>query len=221
METEHAQQPREENGGPVLEIRDLTKRFGATLALNSVSLTLGRNEVLALLGDNGAGKSTLIKCLSGVHEPDEGQIFIDGEVVHITSPMQARSLGVETVYQDLALFDNLDVVGNFYAGREPTTPGWLGNWGWVKDKDMAREADELMSRLEINLPGADVETGLMSGGQRQCDGLRTKDRDPRRADLSPGRPRIAQRAASDPGRTKPRGLRDRDLPQPRTRHAGG
>jgi ABC-type sugar transport system ATPase subunit len=136
--------------------------------LNSVSLTLGRNEVLALLGDNGAGKSTLIKCLSGVHEPDEGQIFIDGEVVHITSPMQARSLGVETVYQDLALFDNLDVVGNFYAGREPTTPGWLGNWGWVKDKDMAREADELMSRLEINLPGADVETGLMSGGQRQA-----------------------------------------------------
>src|SRR5215207_7074541 len=125
METEHAQQPREENGGPVLEIRDLTKRFGATLALNSVSLTLGRNEVLALLGDNGAGKSTLIKCLSGVHEPDEGQIFIDGEEVHITSPMQARSLGVETVYQDLALFDNLDVVGNFYAGREPTTPGWL------------------------------------------------------------------------------------------------
>jgi D-xylose transport system ATP-binding protein len=133
-----------------------------------VSLNLGRNEVLALLGDNGAGKSTLIKCLSGVHEPDEGQILIDGKEVHITSPMHARSLGVETVYQDLALFDNLDVVGNFYAGREPTTPGWLGNWGWVKDKDMAREADELMSRLEINLPGADVETGLMSGGQRQA-----------------------------------------------------
>ena len=82
---------KEENGGPVLEIRDLTKRFGATLALNSVSLTLERNEVLALLGDNGAGKSTLIKCLSGVHEPDEGQILIDGKEVHITSPMQARS----------------------------------------------------------------------------------------------------------------------------------
>src|SRR5215212_2873984 len=126
METEHAQQPRDENGRPVLEIRDLTKRFGATLALNSVSLTLGRNEVLALLGDNGAGKSTLIKCLSGVHEPDEGQILIDGEEVHITSPMQARSLGVETVYQDLALFDNLDVVGNFYAGREPTTQAGSG-----------------------------------------------------------------------------------------------
>src|SRR5215203_5396907 len=154
METAQAQQPSEENGGPVLEIRDLTKRFGATLALNSVSLTLERNEVLALLGDNGAGKSTLIKCLIGVHEPDEGQILIDGKEGHISSPMQARSLGVETVYQDLALFDNLDVVGNFYAGREPTTPGWPGNWGWVKDKDMA--------------PEADVETGLMSGGQRQA-----------------------------------------------------
>lgn len=157
-----------ENGAPVLEIRDLTKRFGATLALNKVSIALGQSEVLALLGDNGAGKSTLIKCLSGVHEPDEGRILIEGKEVHISSPMQARSLGVETVYQDLALFDNLDVVGNFYAGREPTTPGWLGNWGWVKDRDMAREADELMSRLEINLPGADVETGLMSGGQRQA-----------------------------------------------------
>ena len=155
-----------ENGGPVLEIKDLTKRFGATLALNKVSLTLGRGEVLALLGDNGAGKSTLIKCLSGVHEPDEGHILIEGQEVHIHSPMRARSLGVETVYQDLALFDNLDVVGNFYAGREPTTPGWLGNWGWVKDGQMVREANELMSRLEINLPGADVETGLMSGGQR-------------------------------------------------------
>ena len=168
METEREQRPGEEESGPVLEIEDLTKRFGATLALNSVSLTLGRGEVLALLGDNGAGKSTLIKCLSGVHEPDEGRILIEGKEVQISSPMRARALGVETVYQDLALFDNLDVVGNFYAGREPTTPSWLGNWGWVKDKDMAREADELMSRLEINLPGADVETGLMSGGQRQA-----------------------------------------------------
>jgi ABC-type sugar transport system ATPase subunit len=82
VETEQARQPEGENGGPVLEIRDLTKRFGATLALSNVSLTLGRNEVLALLGDNGAGKSTLIKCLSGVHEPDEGQILIDGKEVH-------------------------------------------------------------------------------------------------------------------------------------------
>ena len=104
MESERAQQTREENGGPVLEVKNVTKRFGATLALNRVSLELHRGEVLALLGDNGAGKSTLIKCLSGVHEPDEGQILIEGEEVRIDSPMRARDLGVETVYQDLALF---------------------------------------------------------------------------------------------------------------------
>ncbi|MBA4115629.1 MAG: sugar ABC transporter ATP-binding protein [Rubrobacter sp.] len=168
MESERAQQTREENGGPVLEVKNVTKRFGATLALNRVSLELHRGEVLALLGDNGAGKSTLIKCLSGVHEPDEGQILIEGEEVRIDSPMRARDLGVETVYQDLALFDNMTVVGNFYAGREPTMPRWLGNWGWVKDGEMANEANDLIDRLEVNLPGADMEIGLMSGGQRQA-----------------------------------------------------
>jgi len=168
VESERAQQTREENGGPVLEVKNVTKRFGATLALNRVSLELHRGEVLALLGDNGAGKSTLIKCLSGVHEPDEGQILIEGEEVRIDSPMRARDLGVETVYQDLALFDNMTVVGNFYAGREPTMPRWLGNWGWVKDGEMANEANDLIDRLEVNLPGADMETGLMSGGQRQA-----------------------------------------------------
>ncbi|MGH3147961.1 MAG: ATP-binding cassette domain-containing protein [Rubrobacter sp.] len=168
METESTQQTSRENGGPVLEVRNLTKRFGATLALNRVSLELRGGEVLALLGDNGAGKSTLIKCLSGVHEPDEGEILIEGKNVHIDSPMRARGLGVETVYQDLALFDNMSVVGNFYAGREPTRPRWLGNWGWVQDNDMAKEANDLIDSLEVNLPGADMEIGLMSGGQRQA-----------------------------------------------------
>jgi D-xylose transport system ATP-binding protein len=168
MQTERAQVSEEESKTPLLEIQDLTKRFGATTALNKVNLTLRRGEVLALLGDNGAGKSTLIKCLSGVHSPDEGKILVEGEEVSIGSPLEARSLGIETVYQDLALFDNMNVVGNFYAGREPTTPRWLGNWGWVRDKDMTREANELIDRLEINLPGADVEIGLMSGGQRQA-----------------------------------------------------
>ena len=172
METEQAQQPREENGGPVLEIRDLTKRFGATLALNSVSLTLERNEVLALLGDNGAGKSTLIKCLSGVHEPDEGQILIDGKEVHITSPMQGRSLGVETVYQDLALFDNLDVVGTFYAGREPTKPGWLGNWskGRTTIADRRTSIDlfpPLFQFLPLRLQGGEGRFGIVAGGHLQ------------------------------------------------------
>src|SRR5829696_1752966 len=168
METEQAQQPREENGGPVLEIKDLTKRFGATLALNSVSLTVGRNEVLALLGDNSAGKSTLIKCLSGVHQPDEGQILLEGEEVAINSPMEARDLGIETVYQDLALFDNMDVVGNFYAGREPVAPRWLGSLGWVRDGFMSQKAKELLRRLQVTLPSPETEIGLMSGGQRQA-----------------------------------------------------
>src|SRR5262249_50590994 len=130
---DHAGGPMSGNGqnGPILEVRELEKRFGATLALDRVSLELGRGEVLALLGDNGAGKSTLIKILSGVLRPDEGEIEIDGRTVHIHSPHEARELGIETVYQDLALFDNFNATGNFFAGREPVKPSWLGSLGWV------------------------------------------------------------------------------------------
>jgi D-xylose transport system ATP-binding protein len=156
-----------DNGGPVLEVRDVEKRFGATLALDRVSLSLGRGEILALLGDNGAGKSTLIKILSGVVKPDAGEILIDGEQVHIGSPHDARDLGIETVYQDLALFDNFDAVGNFYAGREPVKPGWLGSLGWVTDRAMAKETRDLLDRLQVNI-SRDDEIGLMSGGQRQA-----------------------------------------------------
>ena len=146
----------------VLEVDGLRKKFGATTALRDVSLQLQENEVLALLGDNGAGKSTLIKILSGVVKPDAGEIKIDGEPVDIHSPHDARELGIETVYQDLALFDNTSAVGNFFAGREKTK--FLG---WVDDKAMKRETDELIERLEVNLPN-DGEVGLMSGGQRQA-----------------------------------------------------
>jgi ABC-type sugar transport system ATPase subunit len=152
---------------PVLEVRDVEKRFGATLALDKVSLSLGEGEILALLGDNGAGKSTLIKILSGVVKPDAGEIIIDGEAVSIGSPHHARELGIETVYQDLALFDNFDATGNFYAGREPVKPGWLGALGWVTDRSMARETGELLERLQVNI-ARDDEIGLMSGGQRQA-----------------------------------------------------
>jgi ABC-type sugar transport system ATPase subunit len=152
---------------PILEVRDVEKRFGATLALDRVSLTLNKGEILALLGDNGAGKSTLIKILSGVVKPDKGEIRVDGERVTIGSPHDARALGIETVYQDLALFDNFDATGNFYAGREPVKPGWLGALGWVKDRSMARETEELLERLQVNIARSD-EIGLMSGGQRQA-----------------------------------------------------
>jgi ABC-type sugar transport system ATPase subunit len=151
----------------VLEVRDVEKRFGATLALDRVSLTLGEGEILALLGDNGAGKSTLIKILSGVVKPDAGEFLIDGDEVEISSPHDARDLGIETVYQDLALFDNFDAVGNFYAGREPVKPRWLGSLGWVGDRAMARETRELLDNLQVNI-ARDDEIGLMSGGQRQA-----------------------------------------------------
>ncbi|MEA2384953.1 MAG: ribose transport system ATP-binding protein [Solirubrobacteraceae bacterium] len=154
-------------GSPILEVRDVEKRFGATLALDRVSLTLEKGEILALLGDNGAGKSTLIKILSGVVKPDAGEILLGGDRVSIGSPQDARALGIETVYQDLALFDNFDAVGNFYAGREPVKPGWLGALGWVRDRNMARETEELLERLQVNI-ARDDEIGLMSGGQRQA-----------------------------------------------------
>lgn len=157
---------------PLVEVEGVSKSFGANLALDNVSLELRKGEVLALLGDNGAGKSTLIKCLSGVHRHDEGIIRINGQEVSVDSPMKARKLGIETVYQDLALFDNFNVVGNFFAGREPSMPKWLpkwfANWGWVEDKVMSKESNEIINELQVNLPGADVEIGLMSGGQRQA-----------------------------------------------------
>ena len=151
----------------VLEVCDVEKRFGATVALDSVSLKLHEGEILALLGDNGAGKSTLIKILSGVVRPDAGEIRIDGERVDINSPHRARELGIETVYQDLALFDNFNATGNFYAGREPVKPKWLGSLGWVSDRLMAKETEELLDRLQVNISRND-EIGIMSGGQRQA-----------------------------------------------------
>jgi D-xylose transport system ATP-binding protein len=148
----------------VLEVQGLRKQYGATTALRDVSLELREKEVLALLGDNGAGKSTLIKILSGVVSPDAGEIHVDGEPVRIDSPKRARALGIETVYQDLALFDNADAVGNFYAGRERTR----GPLRWVDDRAMRRETKELLDRLEVKLPGEGTEIGLLSGGQRQA-----------------------------------------------------
>ena len=110
---------------PELALRNISKRFGAIVALDDVSLEVNRGEVLALLGDNGAGKSTLIKCISGVHHVDSGVIELSGKPVQIRSPADARSVGIETVYQDLALFDNLGPSANFYAGRELAGPSWL------------------------------------------------------------------------------------------------
>jgi D-xylose transport system ATP-binding protein len=153
---------------PVLAVEGLRKQYGATTALRDVSLELRDREVLALLGDNGAGKSTLIKILAGVEHADGGEIRIDGERVDIGSPHRARELGIETVFQDLALFDNTGPVGNFFAGRERTRARWLGPFGWVDDGAMRKETEELIDRLQVELPDPKAELGLLSGGQRQA-----------------------------------------------------
>jgi D-xylose transport system ATP-binding protein len=154
---------------PVLTIRGATKRFGAVTALDGVDLEVRRGEVLALLGDNGAGKSTLIKCISGVERLDAGTIEMDGEQVTIHSPAAARSLGIETVYQDLALFDNLRPSDNFYAGRELAGPRWLPrSLRILRRRRMTEATREVLDRLQVSLLDLDHAVGLMSGGQRQA-----------------------------------------------------
>jgi ABC-type sugar transport system ATPase subunit len=151
-----------------LAVRGATKRFGAVLALDDVDLEVHHGEVLALLGDNGAGKSTLIKCISGVHRLDEGQIEIDGRPVHLGSPAAARAHGIETVYQDLALFDNLGSSANFYAGREDAGPRWLPRpLRILRRSAMADATADVLARLQVSLPDRTAAVGLMSGGQRQ------------------------------------------------------
>jgi D-xylose transport system ATP-binding protein len=156
-------------GAIVLEVRNATKRFGPVLALNDISLEARRGEVLALLGDNGAGKSTLIKCISGVHQFDAGDLMIDGVSAPMRSPSDARSAGIETVYQDLALFDNLTPSQNFYAGRELAGPSWLPvGVRFLRSREMDRRTSDVLDRLKVILPRQDATVALMSGGQRQA-----------------------------------------------------
>jgi ABC-type sugar transport system ATPase subunit len=153
----------------VIALTDAVKRFGGVVALDHVSLTVHAGEVVALLGDNGAGKSTLIKCLAGVHRLDAGSIEIDGVTVRIDSPGAAQALGIETVYQDLALFDNLDPAANFYAGRELAGPTWLPRWlRFLRPREMRTATNAVLDDLRVTLPSAGVSVGLMSGGQRQA-----------------------------------------------------
>ena len=153
---------------PILEVRDARKQFGAVTALDGISFSLARGEVLALLGDNGAGKSTMIKALSGVHTLDEGEILLDGAPIELKSPADARAAGIETVYQDLAVFDNLTASANFYIGREMTRPSWLGGLGWMRSKAMQQATREKLDQLQVRVPSLTNTLGVMSGGQRQA-----------------------------------------------------
>ncbi|NJC56578.1 ATP-binding cassette domain-containing protein [Brevibacterium marinum] len=156
-------QPRmpDRGGEPVLELRGVNKRFGAVQALTDINLTIGRGEVVGLVGDNGAGKSTLVKVLAGVHSADEGEIKLGGRIQRFASPKDAQKAGVATVFQDLSLCENLDVVANLFLGHEKTRRGVLD--------EVAMEAKswELLHSLSAKIPSVRVPISALSGGQRQ------------------------------------------------------
>jgi ABC-type sugar transport system ATPase subunit len=157
---------------PILEVRNVSKHFGGVAALNGVSFTLGEGEVLGIVGDNGAGKSTLIKIISGVHTMDSGEIWVYGSKADIRDPNDAKRLGIETVYQDLALVDDLDIPGNIFLAREETSAGGLGRLiGLRGDRGMAEKAAKLLQDLNINIPGILRKVRNLSGGQRQVVAL--------------------------------------------------
>ncbi|WPB80753.1 ATP-binding cassette domain-containing protein [Archangium violaceum] len=151
----------------LLELKGISKRFGAVQALSQVDFETHAGEVVALVGDNGAGKSTLIKTLSGILPIDEGQVFFEGRPVKLEGPQSASALGIATVYQDLALCDNLDVVGNLFLGREPRTRGLGGLLGWLDETAMERQAAELLQKLSVSIPSVRTQVAALSGGQRQ------------------------------------------------------
>ena len=153
---------------PRLEARALVKRFGHVTALDQADLTVYSNEIVALVGDNGAGKSTLIKCLSGVIQPDEGEILLGGKKVSLSSPGQAQELGLETVYQDLALAPHLSSSANLFLGRERLKSGFLGKLGVLDQSSMEERTHEALEQLGIKLKGRDASIASLSGGQRQA-----------------------------------------------------
>jgi ABC-type sugar transport system ATPase subunit len=152
---------------PIVEMRDIYKRFAAVEALRGVDLALEKGEVLGLVGDNAAGKSTLMKVLSGAYVPDGGQILIEGKAVHFSSPLDARRLGVEMVYQDLALSNNLDITANIFMGRELTSVN-VRRFGVLDKYKMEEESVGLLDRLKINIPSVRQLVERLSGGQRQA-----------------------------------------------------
>lgn len=152
---------------PVVEMRNIKKNFAAVQALKGVDLVLHHNEVLGLMGDNAAGKSTLMKVLSGAYSPDEGEIWLDGEKVNLTDPFTARRLGIEMVYQDLALANNLDVAANVFLGREMVGTK-LGPMGVLNGHQMELETQRLLDRLKIDIPSVRLLVERLSGGQRQA-----------------------------------------------------
>ncbi|MBW4441343.1 MAG: ATP-binding cassette domain-containing protein [Plectolyngbya sp. WJT66-NPBG17] len=153
---------------PRLQLRNINKSFGGVQALKNVDFEAYAGEVVGLVGDNGAGKSTLVKTMSGAYIPDSGEILVDGQLLSIASPQDATRLGIETVYQDLALCDNLDVVANLWLGREAYR--WLipGMIKTLDETEMERRTIEVLRMLDVKIPSVRRPVATLSGGQRQC-----------------------------------------------------
>ena len=152
----------------ILQCVNLTKRFGGLVAVDDVSMELNLGEVVGLVGDNGAGKSTLIKMVSGVYQPNDGDIYFEGKQVTFAGPRAARDMGIETIYQDLALAENLDVGSNIFLGREIMKPYLGGVVKTVNRSKMRDESSRILSRLEINIPSLAQQIRDLSGRQRQA-----------------------------------------------------
>ncbi|MCU9848090.1 ATP-binding cassette domain-containing protein [Defluviimonas sp. WL0024] len=152
----------QDRGTPLVELRDISIAFGGIKAVDHVTVDLYPGEVVGLLGHNGAGKSTLIKCLSGAYQADSGEIFINGQKASIQNPRDARAYNIETIYQTLALADNLDAASNLFLGRELVTP-----MGFVDEARMEAETRKIMARLNPNFRKFNVPVSALSGGQRQ------------------------------------------------------
>jgi D-xylose transport system ATP-binding protein len=152
---------------PVLALQGVSKSFGPVQALSDVDFDVHSGEVVALVGDNGAGKSTLVKTIAGIHPADRGTISFEGQEVTIMNPTDAVALGIATVYQDLALSDNLDVVENLFLGREETSAGLPGLVGQLDEVGMEKQTGELLENLAVTITDVRAEVGTMSGGQRQ------------------------------------------------------
>jgi D-xylose transport system ATP-binding protein len=152
---------------PLLELDGVSKRFGPVQALDRVDFAVSAGEVVGLVGDNGAGKSTLVKAIAGINPPDSGTIRFEGREVRISKPQDATALGIATVYQDLALCDNLDVVANLFLGREQISPGPGHVSRQLDEVKMEHETADLLSNLAVTIPSLRSEVGTLSGGQRQ------------------------------------------------------
>ncbi|WP_043320718.1 ATP-binding cassette domain-containing protein [Microbulbifer sp. HZ11] len=154
---------------PALTVKNISKSFGGIQALKDVSFNINKGEVVALLGDNGAGKSTLVRCVSGIHPPDTGEIQVNGRAVKIASPQDARDLGIETVFQDLAVIPEFDITANLFLNRETLSKNpLLRFFGWLDDSAMEATASRSLQRLNSRIPNLNEAIKKLSGGQRQA-----------------------------------------------------